>query len=617
MSGRSLLAALALVALSAAPAAAASAGCNIQKVADLPVSMVGPRAHVTMKINGETASFMADSGAFFSFMNQAAVDRFKLSTSMAPPGFSVRGVGGNDGRVYVATVRDFGIAEAMVHNVQFLVVHGVDSDVAGLIGQNILGAFDTEYDLGNGVIRLMKPTTGCAHANLAYWSAGKPIGLIDIDRVEPRAPHIRGQAKVNGQTIKVVFDSGAPASILKRSSAERLGFSPSGEGVRAAGVTGGFGSRVVESWIAPFKSFDIGGEQIQNTQLRVADIVLDNADMLLGMDFFLSHRIYISHGQHLAYFTYNGGPVFRLDRLTPAQLQASAGPAPATTGAAAPQSTTAAQASAGAATPTDADGFTRRGQAFMSRREYAAALADFNRAAELDPKNGEHFRQRAMAQLGLGHLFEAMADFNEALKLKPDDVPARLGRGGLYLGTRSFDSAAADFDAAIKAQPDAALMVAGAYSNAGQFERALGVYDSWIAANPRHDRLAAALNGRCWTRALWNRDLDKALADCDAALKRAPRLAAVLDSRGLVHLRRGEFDLAIADYDESIRLQPKQAWSLYGRGLAKIAKGDKAAGQTDLAVATALDQRLPATAGRWGLAPPAASGAPGPATKAQ
>jgi tetratricopeptide (TPR) repeat protein/predicted aspartyl protease len=612
MSGRSLLAALALVALSAAPAAAAPAGCNIQKVAELPVSMVGSRAHVTMKINGEPVSFMADSGAFFSFMNQAAVDRFKLSTSMAPPGFSVRGVGGNDGRVYVATVRDFGIADATVHNVQFLVVHGVDSDVAGLIGQNILGAFDTEYDLGNGVIRLMKPASGCAHANLAYWSAGKPIGLMDIDRVEPRAPHIRGAAKVNGEAIKVVFDSGAPASILKRSSAERLGFNPSGEGVRAAGVTGGFGSRVVESWIGPFKSFDIGGEQIQNTQLRVADIVLDNADMLLGMDFFLSHRIYISHSQHLAYFTYNGGPVFRLDRLNPAQLQAGAGPALGPAAAGAPQPTSAAaQPPADAATPTDAEGFTRRGQAFMSRREYAAALADFNRAAELDPKNPGHFRQRAMAQLGLGHPFDALADFDEALKLKPDDVPARLGRGGIYLGARSYDRAAADFDAAIKAQPDVALVVASAYSNAGQFERAVGLYDSWIAANPRHDRMAAALNGRCWARALWNHELDKALADCDAALKRGPRLAAVLDSRGLVHLRRGELDLAIADYDESIRLQPKQAWSLYGRGLAKIARGDKAAGETDLAVAAALDQRLPATAQRYGLAPAAKGGVPG------
>jgi len=605
MSGRSLVAALALVALSTAPAAAAPAACNIQKVAELPVSMVGPRARLTFKVNGQPTQFMADSGAFYSFINEAAAARMKLPTSMAPPGFAVSGFGGRDSHVSVATVKDFGIADTVIHNVQFLVLRGLDPDVAGVIGQNILSAFDTEYDLGDGVIRLMKPTSGCAHANLAYWSAGKPIGLMDIERVEPSNPMIRGEAKVNGQAVGVMFDSGTPTSMLKLGAAERVGFNPSGAGVRPGGSVYGIGRRVVDSWIAPFDSIDIGGEQIRNTQLRVADFVSEKQDMVLGMDFFLSHRIYVSHGQHLLYFTYNGGPVFRLDRLTPAQLQASAGPAPAL-----------AQPSADAAAPTDADGFARRGQAFMSRREYAAALADFNRAAELDPKASLHFRNRAVAHLALRQPVLAMADFDEALKLQPDDVIARLGRGELYLRAQSYDRAATDFGAAIKIEPDRALQVAGVYTGAGQFERATTAYDGWIAANPRHARLSAALSGRCWTRALWNHELDKALADCEAALKGGPRVAAVLDSRGLVHLRRSEFDLAIADYDAAIRLQPKQAWSLYGRGLAKLAKGDKA-GEADLAAATAVAPNLPAMAKQYGLAPPATAAAAPAAVKAQ
>ena len=44
--------------------------------------------------------------------------------------------------------------------------------------------------------------------------------------------------------------------------------------------------------------------------------------------------------------------------------------------------------------------------------------------------------------------------------------------------------------------------------------------------------------GRCWARALTGRDLDKALADCDRALRLAPKTPEFLDSRGLVHLRR-------------------------------------------------------------------------------
>jgi len=32
--------------------------------------------------------------------------------------------------------------------------------------------------------------------------------------------------------------------------------------------------------------------------------------MLLGADFFMSHRIYVANGRRMIYFTYNGGPVF-------------------------------------------------------------------------------------------------------------------------------------------------------------------------------------------------------------------------------------------------------------------------------------------------------------------
>ena len=41
-----------------------------------------------------------------------------------------------------------------------------------------------------------------------------------------------------------------------------------------------------------------------------------------------------------------------------------------------------------------------------------------------------------------------------------------------------------------------------------------------------------------------------------------PHSAAVLDSRGFVHLRRKEFDKAISDYDAALKIDPKAAWPL-------------------------------------------------------
>jgi hypothetical protein len=35
-------------------------------------------------------------------------------------------------------------------------------------------------------------------------------------------------------------------------------------------------------------------------------------DLLLGADFFLSHRVYIASNPRGVYFTYSGGPLFNL-----------------------------------------------------------------------------------------------------------------------------------------------------------------------------------------------------------------------------------------------------------------------------------------------------------------
>ena len=58
---------------------------------------------------------------------------------------------------------------------------------------------------------------------------------------------------------------------------------------------------------------DVGGEVISNNRLEVADFLLGDVEVLVGVDFFLSHRIYVSKSQRRIFFTYNGGRVFALN----------------------------------------------------------------------------------------------------------------------------------------------------------------------------------------------------------------------------------------------------------------------------------------------------------------
>jgi tetratricopeptide (TPR) repeat protein len=421
---------------------------------------------------------------------------------------------------------------------------------------------------------------------LAYWAKNlATISAMPIARTTPVEPHISGHAIVNDLPIKVMFDTGADRSTLKLSTALKAGGKLAADAASADDALRGIGSHAIDSYIIPFSSFEVGNETIKNIRLRVARSDFTGADMLLGADFFLSHRVLVSQSQHRLYFTYNGGPVFRLD-------DAGVRSNPFATVAPAADQKSAMAAGEEKAAGLDADALRRRAAAAEARRDFANAFADLDRAIALEPKNAELYYDRALWRLASRAPANVGADIETALRLKPDYANALILRAHMRLATGEMDKAGADFDAAVKAapdRPDLELEAAHAYAQAREFDRAIARYDAWIGKYPGSFEMVDALNGRCWTRALWGRDLDKAVADCNQAMRRGAKLAEVLDSRGMVRLRRGEFVQAIGDYDAALKLQPKLAPSLYGRSLAKQKAGDSAGAAADLQAAAAIE----------------------------
>ena len=93
---------------------------------------------------------------------------------------------------------------------------GLPAGTVGLLGQNIFRIGDVEYDLANGLIRIMRPTDCGRNTPLAYWAAAtdKPYSVIDIEAATPRKPHTEGTAYLNGQKIRVLFRHRRAASLL-------------------------------------------------------------------------------------------------------------------------------------------------------------------------------------------------------------------------------------------------------------------------------------------------------------------------------------------------------------------------------------------------------------------
>jgi tetratricopeptide (TPR) repeat protein/predicted aspartyl protease len=591
--------------------------CMFGKIVEFPITMVDLRPQMTAKINGTDVRLMVDSGAFFSIISPASAAELNLSTR-SPFGFYVRGVNGN-ASASITKVKEFTIPGVTLHDIEFIVAGSqIDRGSVGVLGQNVLHYADVEYDLAQGVIRLMRQE-GCGNkVSLAYWvgKSGVPYSDISIESRGRTASAI-GHASINGTDIRVLFDSGAYVSTLTLKAAARAGIRPDSPGVVAGGMTGGFGRNMTPSYIAPFASFKMGDEEIRHTRLRIADLDLGDADMLIGPDFFLSHRIYVANSQQKLYFTYNGGPVFNLTHLnqgaapsvpdSPA-AQSPAGDAAPVAGAA--QDRPAEQSKEMVADDGDAADFSRRGTAMAARGDYDHALTALSRACELAPDNPEYFFQRSRLYLRMGDRVLAGKDLDRTLKLNPQHVTALVSRAELLLASGDVTGATADLDAANRTatkQADLRYEMAEAYGSADRLSAAVEQFDLWIAAHVDDERIPYAQNGRCWARALAGSDLSLALKDCDAALKRAGKrshfYAKVLDSRALVFLRLGDYAKSIADYDAAIAIVPKKAWSWYGRGIDKLRQRQAAAGEADIAQAKSLSPTIAEKFAHYGILP--------------
>jgi len=84
---------------------------------------------------------------------------------------------------------------------------------------------------------------------------------------------------------------------------------------------------------------------------------------------------------------------------------------------------------------------------------------------------------------------------------------------------------------------------------------------------------AAALSSRCgwwWAK----KDPDRALSDCNEALRADSSSAAAYLNRGNAYLNKSDFERAFADFNAAIRIDPTNAWAFAERGNLYRNKGD-------------------------------------------
>ena len=213
-----------------------------------------------------------------------------------------------------------------------------------------------------------------------------------------------------------------------------------------------------------------------------------------------------------------------------------------------------------------------------------AAIDAFSKAIELAPNspyNAYAYAGRGNVKHSLGQDEAAVADLDRAIELDPNSPYAYAGRGNVKHSLGQDEAAVADLDRAIELAPNSpynayAYAVRGNVKHSlGQDEAAVADLDRAIELAPNSPYNAYAYAGRGHVK--WHLGQDEAaVADSDRAIELDPNSPYAYAGRGNVKHSLGQDEAAVADLDRAIELAPNSPYNAYayaGRGHVKHSLG--------------------------------------------
>ena len=124
--------------------------------------------------------------------------------------------------------------------------------------------------------------------------------------------------------------------------------------------------------------------------------------------------------------------------------------------------------------PKYAEAYNRRGGAYLSKGNSEDAIADFNKAIELNSKLFHPYYNRGNAYLQKRDFDRAIEDYSTAIELNPELGPAYCNRGEAWLCLTEWDKAKTDLTAAKDKGVDIIAAFHDGYKDVETFERQKG-----------------------------------------------------------------------------------------------------------------------------------------------
>lgn len=258
-------------------------------------------------IGGRAASMLIDTGSDAGLFTELGADRLRLARDSSQRTV-MQGTGGTGRTVPNVFYPDLIIGALRLQGGSMPVgglpgMPVVTPPVAGLIGADVLAQFDVEFDLPQRRIVFWQIRS------LSLLCSPPPVweGVFDTIPLERHGNRLTVAAKLDGSTITALVDSGARSRILSRRAAARLGVDADRLDGDPGGITAGVDMHETSYHWHRFKTLTIGGETQKRPVLTVAPLD-EQADLLLGADWFATHDVWISYSTNQMFVRARGQP---------------------------------------------------------------------------------------------------------------------------------------------------------------------------------------------------------------------------------------------------------------------------------------------------------------------
>lgn len=283
------------------PAADGAGGCGAIRLGETAVAMLRNEPIVKVFANGAPVILLLDTGAEATVLTPAAAQRTGAQRYRVELGRQVHGITGDvtAGELELHSFMIGGV-EARRRTVRVApieIVNDATGPLDGVLGADTLSSFDIDLDLPGRRMILYREQS-CAAAAPA-WAA--PYARIAAGRSPSNRLYF--PAQVDGRKINALFDTGAQFSVLSMRAAQALGISKAMLAQDPPVIVRGAVGEQLSAHAHRFSQLEVGGDVIRNAEIDVTEMRLGEADLVLGIDFLETRRVWLSYGSQQLFLT--------------------------------------------------------------------------------------------------------------------------------------------------------------------------------------------------------------------------------------------------------------------------------------------------------------------------